>query len=120
MTAFTVQTIYERALSLLGKTEEGTDYPFADRAPALLNTYLYELNIFRDENNKIPEVETLQSEMDLSEKEALALSYCLAAIAGSETNIPDLSMQIIIDTRNRLMGSINTGLEDIPERYLMT
>ncbi|MEE0775867.1 MAG: hypothetical protein U0M15_02255 [Bacillota bacterium] len=113
-----VQAVYERALSLLGKTEEGTDYPFADRAPALLNTYIHELNLFRDEENQISPVETMQSVFDISEKEALALAYCLAAVAGSEAGIPELSLKVIFDTHNRLMGSFTTGFEDIPERYL--
>lgn len=114
-----LQEIYEKALSVLGKTEEGTDYPFADRAPALLNTYLYELNLFREAENQISPAETMQSVLDISEKEALALAYCLAAVTGSEAGIPELSLKVIYDTRNRLMGSFTTGFEDIPERYLL-
>lgn len=114
-----VQAIYERALAVLGKTEEGTDYPFADRAPALLCPYIQTINLYRDEANKIPAVKTLQDKIQLTDTEVEALAYCLAAVAGSEAGISQFALKIILENRNALMGAFTTGFEDINERYLL-
>lgn len=113
-----VQTIYQLALDILGKTEAGTDYPFRDRVPALLNTYIYELNLFRGQDEQIAPAETVQSRLDLTDKEVKALGYCLAALAGAEAGLPGYQLQLILDTRNRLMA-FATGFEDIGELYLL-
>ena len=112
-----IQDIYESALSILGKTEEGTDYPFMDRFPAILNVHIAEINLFRDDNKQIALISKMSDSVDLSDREKNALSYCMAANAAAEIDMQDLALKNIFDMRNRLMASINTGLEDVSERY---
>ena len=119
MAAVKVQAIYEKALAVLGKTEEGTDYPLADRVPALLGPYIQTINLYRDEANKIPAVKTLQDKIELTDREAEALAYCLAAVAGSEAGISQFALKIIFENRNALMGAFTGGFEDIGEGYLL-
>lgn len=112
-----VQKIYEDALAMIGKTEEGTSYPFADRVPTLLNSGIATLNLYRADDQQIESVETLRDELEISKKEARGLTLCLAFVAASETQgIPEMRVVQILKERNQAMGSFTTGMEDIVER----
>lgn len=111
-----VQKIYEDALSLIGKTEEGTTYSFVDRVPALLNPDIAVLNIFRSEDEQIETVNSIADEIEVSNKEAQGLTLCLAFAAASETEgIPETRLVHLLRQRNSVMGAITTGMEEIAE-----
>lgn len=112
-----VQKLYENALALIGKTEEGTSYPFMERVPSLLNLDLAVLNLYRSEDEQLPEVETIGDDIDLTAKEANGLTLCLAYTAASEIDgFPENRLVTLYKQRNGVMGSITTGMEDIAER----
>ena len=111
-----VQKIYEKALLILGKTEEGTSYPFLDRVPSLLNLDIATLNLFRADDAQLPEVTKISQDLAVTAKEAEGLAYCLAYIAGTEiSDYPQARLALIYRQRNQIMGSINTGMEEIVE-----
>lgn len=111
-----VQKIYEDALFLIGKTEEGTDYPLVDRVPTLLNSDIATLNLYRPNDQQIESVKTIGDEIEVTEKEAQGLTLCLAFVAASETQgISEMRLAQIMRDRNRVMGSFTTGMEDIVE-----
>lgn len=111
-----VQELYENALALVGKNEEGTSYPFMDRVPSLLNPEIYVLNSFRDEDAQIDTVIRIDDEIDLTAKEAQGLSLCLAYAIATEINgYPEARTMALYQQRNRVMGSICTEMEEIEE-----
>lgn len=111
-----VQKIYEDALAMIGKTEEGTAYPFADRVPTLLNSDIATLNLYRADDQQIESVETIGDDIEITEKEAQGLTLCLAFVAASETQgISEARVAHILKDRNRVMGSFTTGMEEIAE-----
>ena len=111
-----VQKIYENALALIGRTEEGTDYSFMDRVTSLLNPDIAVLNAFRGDDNLIPEVEKISDDIDITAKEAQGLSLCLACMAASEIDgFSESRLSLLYRQRGTVMGSINTGMEDITE-----
>ena len=111
-----VQKIYEKALLILGKTEEGTAYPFLDRVPSLLNPDIAMLNLFRADDQQLSEVTKISDDLALTAKEANGLAFCLAYTAGTEiSGFPQARLATIYQQRNQIMGSINTGMEEITE-----
>lgn len=111
-----IQKLYEQALNIVGKTEEGTSYPFMDRLPSLLNLDLIVLNSFRDDDNQLELVTKISDDVDLTNKEAQGLSLCLAYhIAMEDPDIPDERKVAIGRQRDMVMGSICTEMEQIPE-----
>lgn len=111
-----VQKIYENALAILGKTEEGTAYPFMQRVPFLVNQELVTLNLFRDDENQLPEVNTVADEINITSKEAQGLSLCLACVMATEIDdVPEERVADIVRNRNSVMGSITSGMEEIRE-----
>lgn len=118
-----VQEIYKKALLIIGKTEEGTNYPFMDRVPSLLNPDIATLNLFRDSDKQLSEVSKMSDELDLTAKEANGLAYCLAYIAateGSSKSFSDARLALLYKQRNAIMGSITTGLQNITETIGMS
>lgn len=111
-----VQELYETALAIIGKTEEGTDYDFMNRVPYLLNSPIHTLNLFRDSDNQIAEVKTIADTIELTAQEAQGLSLCLACVAASEIDgFPENRLAAIYRERAMVMGGVSTGMTDIPE-----
>lgn len=111
-----VQKIYEDALAMVGKTEEGSTYPFMDRVPSLLNPDITVLNYFRDDDNQLDPVAKINDEIELTAKEAQGLSLCLACVMATEINgFPDTRLAALMRQRDQVMGSISTAMEEITE-----
>ncbi len=111
-----VQKIYEKALLILGKTEEGTAYPFLDRVPSLLNPDIVTLNLFRDEDSQLEFAEKISDDISFTDTEANGLAYCLAYIAATEIdNFSNARLSLIYKQRNQIMGSITTDMAEIEE-----
>lgn len=116
----TIQYIYEKALDILGKSEEGTDFAFAKRVPVLLLPYISVFNTFRGEAERLPQIVTLKTDLDLSDKEYNALVYSLAYEAALSAD--NFSKEVISNlghTKQILLSQICTGMQKITGQYLM-